>query len=143
MLKLIQYSILSVFILFSCNGKSSHEHEEITDENLISANVILQNSLDIREELLEVEKQLKDANIDYVEIKEELKIWDKDISEVPGFEHSHDDEVQRKYHIHNPMKVFSPEEHELFQQAMHDEILEISSKMKRLLSPEIMDQEGA
>lgn len=142
MFKLIQYSFLSAFILFSCNSKSSHEHGENTDENLISANEILQNSLDIREELLEVEKQLKEANVDYAEIKEELKIWDKDISEVPGFEHSHDDEVQRKYHIHNPMKEFSPEEHKLFQQVMQDEITEISSRMKRLLAPEVMDEDG-
>lgn len=142
MLKLIQYSFLSVVILFSCNGKSSHEHEEITDVNLISAHETLENSLDVREELMEVEKQLKEANFDYSELKEELKTWDKDISEVPGFEHSHDDEVQRKYHIHNPMKEFSPEEHKLFQQVMHDEIIEISSRMKRLLAPEVMDEEG-
>jgi len=142
MFKLIHYSFLSAIILFSCNNKSSHEHQEVANENLISANEILQNSLDIREELLEVERQLKDANINFVEIKEKLKIWDKDISEVPGFEHSHDDEVQRKYHIHNPMKEFSSEEHKLFQQVMYDEIEEISSNMKRLLSPELMIEEA-
>lgn len=142
MLKLIKYSILSAVILFSCNGKSSHKHEEVTDENLISAQEILEKSLDIREELMEVEKQLKEANIDYMELKEELKTWDKDISEVPGFEHSHDDEVQRKYHIHNPMKEFSSEEHKLFQEVMHNEILEISSRMKRLLAPEVMNQDS-
>lgn len=142
MFKHIQYSFLFAFILFSCNNKSSHEHEEVTDENLVLANEILQNSLDIREELLEVEKQLKEASIDYTEVKEKLKIWDKDISEVPGFEHSHDDEVQRNYHVHNPMKKFSPEEHKLFQQVMHDEIIEISSNMKSLLSPEVMVEEA-
>lgn len=142
MFKLIQYSFLFAVILFSCDGKSSHEHEEVTDENLITAHETLEKSLDIREELMEVEKQLKDSKIDYTELKEELKIWDKDISEVPGFEHSHDDEVQRKYHIHNPMKEFSAEEHKLFQEVMHGEILEISSRMKRLQAPEVMDQES-
>ncbi|AFL85474.1 hypothetical protein Belba_2944 [Belliella baltica DSM 15883] len=142
MFKLIQYSFLFAVILFSCDGKSSHEHEEVTDENLISAHEILEKSLDIREELLEVEKQLKDASIDYIELKEALKTWDKDISEVPGFDHSHDDEIQRKYHIHNTMKEFSPEEHKLFQEVMFSEIEEISIRMKRLMAPEVMNQEN-
>lgn len=129
-------------IMIACNSKSghNHDHEEVTDENLIQANMIHQQSLDIREELMELEKQLKEANIDYAALKEELKIWDKDIIEVPGFEHSHDDEHQRKYHVHNPMKEFTPEEHKNYQQVMYDEIVEISSRMGRLLTLEVMDE---
>ncbi len=137
--------LLSGF-LFSCNSKSGHDHdhEEVTDQNLIEANQFHQQALDIREELLEVEKQLKAAEIDYTALKEELKIWDKDIIEVPGFEHSHDDEHQRKYHVHNPMKEFTPEEHKNYQQVMYDEIVEIASRMGRLLTPDVMEeaQEG-
>lgn len=143
MSNIIKYFFLFAVILFSCNSKSSHNHEEITDKNLISAHEILENSLDLREELLEVEMQLKEAEIEYSVLKEELKSWDKDISEVPGFEHSHDDEIQRKYHIHNLIKEYSPEEHRIFQELMNEELLLISSQMKRLLAPELMDQQDS
>ncbi|MFD2036170.1 hypothetical protein ACFSKL_15310 [Belliella marina] len=134
-----------VAVLFACNTKSSkeHHHAEVEDENLIEANKIHQASLDIREELLEVEKQLKEANIDYTELKDELKIWDKDIIEVPGFEHSHDDEHQRKYHVHNPMKEFSNEEHKAYQEVMHSEIVDLSDRLKRRLVPEVMEESNS
>ncbi|MCH7400322.1 hypothetical protein ACFOUP_07520 [Belliella kenyensis] len=138
--KLSYALVFAIALLVSCNSKSGHDHhhEEVEDENLIEANKIHQQSLDIREELLQVEKDLKDAEIDYTELKEELKIWDKDIIEVPGFEHSHDDAHQRKYHVHNPMKEFTPVEHKNYQQVMHDEIVELSSKLKRRLSNDVM-----
>ena len=133
------FLVLSLSFLISC---SSNKSQEISQE-LIEANEYLQKSLDIREELMEVEKQLKAADIDYAELKDELKIWDKDIIEVPGFEHSHDDEHQRDYHVHNPMKPFNDQEHLTYQKVMYEEIVNLSELMKRKLSKEIMeDQEG-
>ncbi|MCH7412183.1 hypothetical protein MM213_01710 [Belliella sp. R4-6] len=143
--KTINILIFSAVIFFACNSKSSHDHnhEVVEDENLIEANRFHQASLDLREELLAVEKQLKEANIEYSELKEELKIWDKDIIEVPGFEHSHDDEVQRKYHVHNPMKEFSNEEHKAYQQVMHSEILDLHERFTRKLVPEVMEDSNS
>ena len=81
----------------------------------------------------------QEEEIDYSLLKDALKTWDKDIIEVPGFEHSHDDEHQRKYHVHNPSKPFSDVEHLEYQKMMHEEIVGIHEKMNRLLSKEIME----
>ena len=142
---LIAALILSVIIFFQCSSGHKHDEREITPE-LEQANVIHQQSLDIREELMDLEKALKDAEIDYAEAKEILKIWDKDIIEVPGFEHSHDHDDEdggyhRKYHVHNPMKPFSDAEHLEYQKVMHDEILEIKERMQVLLVPKEMDED--
>jgi ABC-type nickel/cobalt efflux system permease component RcnA len=147
MRKLIAPSLL-VFTLAMftfCSGHK-HEHREITAE-LREANEIHQKSLDVREEIMDLEKSLKEAEIDYAEIKEELKIWDKDIIEVPGFEHSHDHDhdhehegEHRKYHVHNPMKPFSDAEHLEYQKIMYAEIQEIAEKMKLLLVPKVMEE---
>lgn len=126
--------IFSISMLIACSSSNS---KEITPE-LIEANEYHQKSLDIREELMEIEKQLKDAEIDYSALKDELKIWDKDIIEVPGFEHSHDDEHQRKYHVHNPLKPFSDEEHLSYQKMMYEEILQIHEQMKMSLNADVM-----
>jgi len=105
---------------------------------LIEANEFHQKSLDIREELMEIEKQLKDAGIDYSALKDELKTWDKDIIEVPGFEHSHDDEHERKYHVHNALKPFQDNEHRDYQKVMYEEIVQIQEQMKILLGADVM-----
>ncbi|PSL07406.1 hypothetical protein [Cecembia rubra] len=134
--------LLLASALFSFCSGHKHEHRDITAE-LIEANQIHQKSLDIREEIMDLEKSLKEGEIDYSEIKEELKIWDKDIIEVPGFEHSHDHDHEgehRKYHVHNPMKQFSDAEHLEYQKVMHAEIEEIAEKMKYLLAPKVMDE---
>jgi hypothetical protein len=128
------FLVFSISSLISC---SSNKSKEITAE-LIEANEYHQKSLDIREELMGIEKQLKAADIDYSELKDELKIWDKDIIEVPGFEHSHDDEHQRDYHVHNPMKPFNDQEHLDYQKMMYEEILAIHEKFVRIKAPEIM-----
>ena len=126
--------------MIACSG-NKHEHREITAE-LEEANKIHQSSLDLREEIMEMEKSLRDSETDYSSLKEELKIWDKDIIEVPGFEHSHDDEHQRKYHVHNPSKPFSDVEHLEYQKIMNEEIKAIHEKMTLLLTPKVMDEEG-
>lgn len=131
------FLVLSISFLISC---SSNKSKEITTE-LIEANEYHQKSLDIREELMEVEKQLKAAEIDYSELKDELKIWDKDIIEVPGFEHSHDDEHQRDYHVHNPMKPFNDEEHLNYQKMMFEEISNLAEQIKRKLADEVMQNQ--
>lgn len=131
------FILISGSFLFSCSSSTSRE---ITPE-LTEANEYLQNSLDIREELMEIEKQLKAAEIDYSELKDELKTWDKDIIEVPGFEHSHDDEHERKYHVHNAMKPFSDEEHLNYQKIMHQEIADLQARMKRSLAHEVMEEQ--
>lgn len=128
------FLVLSISFLISCSANKS---KEITPE-LIEANDYHQKSLDIREELMELEKQLKAAEIDYSELKDELKIWDKDIIEVPGFEHSHDDEHQRDYHVHNAMKPFNDKEHLDYQKMMYEEIATLSEKIKRKLAEEVM-----
>jgi|GEM_PF-1432657 len=142
---LIAVLILSVSIFFQCSSGHKHDEREITPE-LEQANAIHQQSLDIREELMELEKSLRDAEIDYSEVKDLLKIWDKDIIEVPGFEHSHDHDEEdggyhRKYHVHNPMKPFSDAEHLEYQKVMHAEILEIQELMQVLLVPKEMDED--
>jgi hypothetical protein len=131
------FLVLSISFLISC---SSNKSKEITTE-LIEANEYHQKSLDIREELMEVEKQLKAAEIDYSELKDELKIWDKDIIEVPGFEHSHDDEHQRDYHVHNLMKPFNDEEHLNYQKMMFEEISNLAEQIKRKLADEVMQNQ--
>jgi glucosamine 6-phosphate synthetase-like amidotransferase/phosphosugar isomerase protein len=135
--------VLSLFY-FQCSGHK-HEEREITQE-LEEANAIHQKSLDIREELMELEKALKEAEIEYTEVKDLLKIWDKDIIEVPGFEHSHDHDDEggnhRNYHVHNPMKPFSDVEHLEYQKVMHDEILEIQDRVRILLAPKVMDEDA-
>lgn len=130
--------LISGSFLFSCSSNTSRE---ITPE-LTEAYEYHQKSLDFREELMEIEKQLKAANIDYSELKDELKIWDKDIIEVPGFEHSHDDEHERKYHVHNAMKPFSDEEHLNYQKIMYQEIADIQEQMKRSLQAEVMEEQN-
>lgn len=137
--------LLSSTVLMYCSG-NKHEHREITPE-LEEANGIHQKSLDIREQIMDLEKSLKEAEIDYSEAKEMLKLWDKDIIEVPGFEHSHDhghegEEQHRKFHVHNPMKPFSDAEHLEYQKVMHDEIVQIQETLKVLLAPKIMDEEN-
>lgn len=126
--------LFSISILIACSSGNS---KEITPE-LIEANEYHQKSLDIREELMEIEKQLKDAGIDYSALKDELKTWDKDIIEVPGFEHSHDDEHERKYHVHNALKTFKDDEHRDYQKVMHEEIVQIHEQMKMLLGADVM-----
>lgn len=142
--RIAPFLLLTASALFTYCSGNKHEHREITAE-LKEANEIHQKSLDIREEIMDLEKSLRDAEIDYSEIKEELKIWDKDIIEVPGFEHSHDHDHEhegehRKYHVHNPMKPFSDAEHLEYQKIMYQEIQEISEKMKLLLVPKVMDE---
>jgi hypothetical protein len=139
MKNLIFPATLIMLFIFSCSSSKSDERE-ITPE-LIEANEYHQRSLDIREELMEVEKQLKAAEIDYSELKDELKIWDKDIIEVPGFEHSHDDEHQRDYHVHNAMKPFNDQEHLDYQKVMYEEIAALSEKIKRKLAEEVMQNQ--
>lgn len=131
----VVYILLPVSFLISCSSNTSRE---ITAE-LIEANDYHQRSLDIREEIMEIEKQLKAADIEYSELKDELKIWDKDIIEVPGFEHSHDDEHERKYHVHNAIKPFKDDEHLNYQKVMYEEIAELNLRMKRMLAEEIME----
>lgn len=134
--KLINTVIIafSISIFMAC---SSEKSKEVSPE-LIEAYEYHQKSLDIREELMEIEKQLKEAEIDYASLKDELKTWDKDIIEVPGFEHSHDDEHQRKYHVHNPPKPFSDEEHLNYQKMMYEEIMQIFEQMKMSLDGDVM-----
>ncbi len=117
---------------------SNRSENETPSETLIKANEFHQQSLDLREEVMQLEIRLKENEIDYEELKDELKIWDKDIIEVPGMEHSHEDTHQRKYHVHNPPKQFTDEEHFNYQEMMYDEIFEIRQKMVRKLSPEVM-----
>lgn len=138
-MKHLQISVIFIFVLFvqAC-GHKGHEHVAITPE-LEQAYVIHNQSLDLREEIMDLEKKLKEEEIDYSLLKDALKTWDKDIIEVPGFEHSHDDEHQRKYHVHNPSKPFSDVEHLEYQKMMHEEIVGIHEKMNRLLSKEIME----
>lgn len=134
--------LLTALALFTFCSGHKHEHREITAE-LKEANDTHQKSLDIREEIMDLEKSLKEAEIDYSELKEALKIWDKDIIEVPGFEHSHDNDHEtehRKYHVHNPMKPFSDTEHLEYQKIMYQEIEIIAEKMKLLLVPKVMEE---
>lgn len=126
-----------VSFAFSCSGKKEVEGDP---KIYAEANDYLQKSLDLREEVSVFEKQLKDAGIDYSDLKEELKAWDKDIIEVPGFEHSHDDEHHRDYHIHNPMKPFKDTEHLDYQKVMHAEIAQLYEKFKVLALPKVMDE---
>jgi hypothetical protein len=111
---------------------------QVPSEILGEANVYHQKSLDLREEIMGIEKQLQIEGLEYSGLKEELKIWDKDIIEVTGFEHSDAGEQHRKYHVHNPPKVFSDEEHLAYQKMMYEEILAIHEKFVRIKAPEIM-----
>jgi hypothetical protein len=132
-------SIFALIILVtSIIACSSEKKEEDNSEIYAEANVYHQNSLDLREEIMEFEKSLKESEVDYTTLKDELKIWDKEIIEVPGFEHSHDDEFQRKYHVHNRMKPFSPEEHLAYQKTMNAEIKTLHEGFKILLVEKIM-----
>jgi hypothetical protein len=126
-----------LIIFFSCSGNKEVEGDP---KVYAEANDYLQKSLDLREEITLFEKQLSDSAIDYSELKEELKTWDKDIIEVPGHEHSHDDEHQRDYHVHNPMKPFKDFEHLEYQKVMHAEIAQLHEKYKRLTVPEVMEE---
>jgi hypothetical protein len=138
-MKNLSHLLIFSFILFitiSCSGKKEVEGDP---EIYAEANVYLQKSLDLREEITLFEKQIKESNIDYTELKDELKTWDKDIIEVPGFEHSHDDEHGREYHVHNPMKPFKDSEHLDYQKVMHAEIVQLHEKFKRLTLPEVME----
>jgi hypothetical protein len=109
-----------VFFMFSCNTKNNDEHDE-NSALLIQAYAIHEQSLDLREDIMKIEKEL-DSSIDFAALKLDLKVWDKDIIEVPGFEHAHDDEHQRAYHVHNPIKNQTDEQHLQYQQMMFDEI---------------------
>lgn len=122
---------------FSCSGKKEVEGDP---KIYAEANDYLQKSLDLREEITGIEKQLKESNVDYSDLKEELKIWDRDIIEVPGFEHSHDDEHQRDYHVHNPMKPFKDSEHLDYQKVMHAEMVQLHEKFKLLTLPKSMEE---
>lgn len=144
--------LVSAGIVYSCGeGKKIEGNPELYAE----ANEYHQKSLDMREEILDLEKQVKEAGIDYSELKDQLKAWDKDIIEVPGYEHSHDhdghdhehdadhaDHKERKYHVHNPSKPFSDAEHLDYQKVMFEEMVLIHEKFKRLLSPEVMEQDS-
>jgi hypothetical protein len=130
----ILFLSLSILVFFSC---SSNRSDETPSETLVKANEYHQQSLDLREEVMEIEKKLQETGNDYRELNVELKTWDKDIIEVPGMEHSHDD-THRKYHVHNPPKQMTDEEHLNYQKMMYDEILEIRQKMVRISSPEVM-----
>lgn len=125
-----------ISLAVSCSGKKEIEGDPKIYEE---ANAYLQKSLDLREEITGFEKQLKDSGIDYSTLKEELKTWDKDIIEVPGHEHSHDDEHHRDYHIHNPMKPFKDSEHLDYQKVMHAEIAQLHEQFKRMTLPEVME----
>jgi hypothetical protein len=143
--------LLAAGILASCNQEKKIEGDP---KIYAEANEYHQKSLDLREEILDFEKQVKDAGIDYTELKDQLKTWDKDIIEVPGYEHSHDDHEghehgesheghkERKYHVHNPSKPFSDAEHLDYQKVLHEEIVLIHGKFKRLLSPEVMESDS-
>lgn len=126
-----------IFMAISCSGKKEVEGDP---KIYAEANDYLQKSLDLREEISGFEKQIKESNIDYTDLKEELKIWDKDIIEVPGFEHSHDDEHGREYHVHNPMKPFKDSEHLDYQKVMHAEIAQLHEKFKILTVPKVMEE---
>lgn len=128
------FSLVLTAIIFSFVSCSEKKDQEGDPALYAEANEIHQSSLDIREEIMELEKALKENDISNEEIKDLLKAWDKDIIEVPGYEHSHDDEEQRKYHVHNPMKPFSDEEHLEYQKLMHKEIVEIREKIHLILS---------
>lgn len=145
--------LFSAGLMASCGqGNKVEGNPEIYAE----ANEYHQKSLDLREEILELEKQVKEAGIDYSELKDQLKTWDKDIIEVPGYEHAHDDHEshdhehgeaheghkERKYHVHNPSKPFSDTEHLDYQKVLHEEIVLIHEKFKRLLSPEVMESDS-
>jgi hypothetical protein len=132
-------SILCLSII-ACNSKSSGNGTP--NETLTEANQIHQSSLDLREEIMDLEKQLKESQVDYSAVKENLKIWDKDIIEVPGFEHSHDDAHQRKYHVHNAMKPLADSEHLAYQKMMYTEIQQIHEQLQRLLAPDVMEGSG-
>lgn len=129
----LMFFLLILLQFVSCKTKN----QELT-EVLKEADVIHQKSLDLREEIMEIEKQLQQEDLEYPELKEELKTWDKDIIEVEGFEHSHEGEHHRKYHVHNPPKPFSDEEQLAYQIMMYEEILAIHEKFVRLKAPEIM-----
>jgi hypothetical protein len=122
--------VLSLF--FSCTQKNSDENEHgESSELLLQAYAVHQELLDLREEIMRIEKEL-DKSLDYTNLKADLRIWDKDIIEVPGFEHSHDDEHQRSYHVHNPMKKQSDEQHLQYQQMMLEEIKVIYQRFTEL-----------
>jgi hypothetical protein len=133
---LIVFSLIISFA-FSCSGKKEVEGDP---KIYAEANDYLQKSLDLREEITEIEKQLKESGIDYSDLKEELKTWDKDIIEVPGHEHSHDDEHQRDYHVHNPMKPFKDSEHLDYQKVMHAEMVQLHEKFKLFTLPKVMEE---
>ncbi len=132
-------SSLFLLNLVACSSKHQHNeaHHELSEE-LVKAYSLHQESLDLREEIMRIEKEL-DKSIDYSDLKAALRIWDKDIIEVPGFEHSHDDEHQRDYHVHNPQKTQTDEQHLQYQQMMLDEIKELYQGFVKLKSSEIMN----
>ncbi|UJP64214.1 hypothetical protein [Mongoliitalea daihaiensis] len=140
-MKQITFSNLVVLIAMFLVACSSEKKEEDNEEIYVEANVYHQSSLDAREEIMEIEKVLKELGIEYADLKEELKIWDKEIIEVPGFEHSHDDEFQRKYHVHNRMKPFSAEEHLEYQKAMNAEIKTLFDSFRLLTVEKVMDDQ--
>jgi DNA-binding transcriptional MerR regulator len=137
----VLFSLLTGFIALSVVSCSQQKEQEGDPAIYAEANEIHQSSLDIREELMEMEKTLKESGIKHDEIKELLKAWDKDIIEVPGYEHSHDDEHQRKYHVHNPMKPFNDEEHLEYQKIMHQEIVDIREKINEILAEKVNEEE--
>lgn len=133
---LLLFGLVLTFVI-SCSGKKEMEGDP---KIYAEANDYLQKSLDLREEITGMEKQLKEASVDYAALKEQLKTWDKDIIEVPGFEHSHDDEHERDYHVHNPMKPFKDSEHLDYQKVMNEEIVQLHEKFKRMTLPEVMEE---
>lgn len=139
-MKRISFIYLVAFIAIVSTACSSDKKDEDNTEIYTEANVYHQNSLDMREEIMEIEKILKEQEVDYSHLKEELKIWDKEIIEVPGFEHSHDDEFQRKYHVHNRMKPFTAEEHLEYQKSMNVEINTLYESFRVLTIDKLMDE---
>ncbi|WP_193782430.1 hypothetical protein [Nitritalea halalkaliphila] len=127
-----------VVFLFSCGGGEKEEGGD--PEVYAKAFQIFEQSLDIREEMMEMEKEMKKREIDFSSMKDELKIWDREIIEVPGYEHDHDGSYDRKYHVHNPMKPFSDEEHLAFQETMYIEIQKIYDGYATLLKAALSDE---
>jgi hypothetical protein len=136
-------SKLSLFAFILLLTACGNQNQESDNPYLIEANEFHQKSLDVREEILNMEDDLKKQADQNSEIIEALKIWDKDIMEVPGFEHGHDHEDDhghhRKYHVHNPVQKMEPELHLQYQKMMYEEITAIFAEIEVLLKRSGLD----